>query len=178
MKNLFTLIFIFMMLSFGLSSQNNSLKPSDLITKAAKSNQTENFTLFNLSSDRNKGNIPKEIKSYTLLNINKSQVKAITETSSKFISLSIPQEGRNDLTLELVEVNPFASDFKVKLAPSMQEVQVETGKHYRGIVKGQKMSIAAVSVINGEIIGFVSHPMATGNLIIGKLENDDRHILY
>jgi len=178
MKSLFALICFFILLSFGLTSQNKSLKPSDLVAKAAINTPLETFAVFNLSSDRTSLNIPKEIKSYSLLNINKTEVKTITETSAKFISLNIPQDGRSDITLELVEVNPFASDFIVKVAPSMQEVRVETGKHYRGIIRGQKLSVAAVSIINGEIIGFVSHPMATGNLIIGKLENDERHILY
>ena len=178
MKSLFAFICFFALINFGIHSQSTSLKPSDLVAKAISSNTKQNFTVFSVSSDRSNVRIPKEIESYSLLNVNKSQVNALEATNAGLVTLSIPQEGRADIALELVEVHPFAADFSVKIAPTMETVKVNTGKHYRGIIKGQKSSVAAVSVINGEIIGFISHPMAKGNLVIGKLENDTRHILY
>jgi Metallo-peptidase family M12/Secretion system C-terminal sorting domain len=179
MNNLFAFIIcLFTLISNNISGQAQSLKPSDLVAKAITSHSKESFSIFNISTNRSNPSIPKEIKSYSLLDINKSQLNALVASDVALISLVIPQEGRNDLTLELVEVHPFAENFSVKVAPSMQSIKVETGKHYRGIIKGQRSSVVALSVINGEITGFVSHPMATGNLIIGKLENDQRHILY
>ena len=161
-----------------ISAQQNSFKPNLLVQEAKKSQKSVPVELFKLSKTRNDVNIPKEIESYSILDMDPESLKKFRKEKSNFISLTIPQEGRSDLTLELVEVQPFAEGFVVKTAPLMQIVEVNPGKHYRGIIKGQARSIAAISIFDDQIMGFISHPSATGNLVIGKLENSPEHILY
>ena len=178
MKKFFVSVFVVLTTFLTISAQQNSLKPNLLIQEAKKSQKSLPVELFKISKTRNDVNIPKEIESYSILDIDREGLKKFRKEKSNFISLTIPQEGRSDLTLELVEVQPFAEGFTVKTAPSMQIVEVNTGKHYRGIIKGQERSIAAISIFDDQIMGFISHPSATGNLVIGKLENSPEHILY
>ena len=178
MKKFFVSVFVVLTTFLTISAQQNSLKPNLLVQEAKKFKKSLPVELFKISKTRNDVNIPKEIESYSILDIDREGLKKFRKEKSNFISLTIPQEGRSDLTLELVEVQPFAEGFTVKTAPSMQIVEVNTGKHYRGIIKGQERSIAAISIFDDQIMGFISHPSATGNLVIGKLENSPEHILY
>ena len=175
--NLKAIFLCFFILLFS-ASHAQSLKPKSLVENARSTFQQVEVKLFNLSSERNSIKIPDEIKEYSILSIDKRAIQSLTQSRSPFISIKIPQNGRNDISLELVEVNPFSEDFILRTAPSMQIVSFNHGKHYRGIVKGQERSIAAISVFDDQIVGMISHPSATGNLVIGKLENADQHILY
>jgi hypothetical protein len=60
----------------------------------------------------------------------------------------------------------------------MLPVKVASGKHYRGMISGQPGSVASVSFFNNEIMALISHPAASGNIIIGKLDNQSTHIVY
>ena len=175
--NLKAIFLCFFILLFS-ASHAQSLKPKSLVENARSTFQQVEVKLFNLSSERNSIKIPDEIKEYSILSIDKRAIQSLTQSRSPFISIKIPQNGRNDISLELVEVNPFSEDFILRTAPSMQIVSFNHGKHYRGIVKGQERSIAAISVFDDQIVGMISHPSATGNLVIGKLENAEQHILY
>ena len=175
--NLKAIFLCFFILLFS-ASHAQSLKPKSFVENARSTFQQVEVKLFNLSSERNSIKIPDEIKEYSILSIDKRAIQSLTQSRSPFISIKIPQNGRNDISLELVEVNPFSEDFILRTAPSMQIVSFNHGKHYRGIVKGQERSIAAISVFDDQIVGMISHPSATGNLVIGKLENAEQHILY
>jgi len=156
----------------------NSQKPNQLVSDAKVSLTAIDVDLFALSPNNKRTSIPAEIKTYSLLNLNKTELEKINKKKAPFIHISIPQQGRNDLQLELVEVFPFAPGFSIKTAPSMETITPNVGKHYRGIIKGQERSVAAISIFDDQIMGFVSHPAATGNLIIGKMETSGDHILY
>ena len=156
MKKFFVSVFVVLTTFLTISAQQNSLKPNLLVQEAKKSQKSLPVELFKISKTRNDVNIPKEIESYSILDIDREGLKKFRKEKSNFISLTIPQEGRSDLTLELVEVQPFAEGFTVKTAPSMQIVEVNTGKHYRGIIKGQERSIAAISIFDDQIMGFIS----------------------
>ncbi|MGB4961034.1 MAG: M12 family metallo-peptidase, partial [Saprospiraceae bacterium] len=174
--------FLFILFSFYsitiISAQDKVLKPN-LMVKEAKSSETpENFKVLKLADARNAEIIPAKISSYSILTIDRQSFRQLQSAQTKLINFSIPQDGRNDLALELVEVQPFAEGFSVKMAPSMQTVKYNTGKHYRGIVKGQEKSVAAISIFDDQIMGVVSYPSGTGNLVLGKLEGSENHILY
>jgi hypothetical protein len=178
MKQFFMLLCIFLYSFVSLHAQSSFLKPHQLVAQSKKDLKATPVNLFKISDARNKVKVPNEVKDYTLLTLDKEVLKAISETKSPFIHLTIPQEGRNSINLELVEIFPFAPGFSVKTAPAMQSLKVNTGKHYRGIIKGQERSIAAISIFEDQVMGLVSHPSALGNLVIGRLEGNEEHILY
>ncbi len=171
----FYVTFLFIGTTFG---QNNILKPNLLVRDTKNNMSPASVMLFNLADSRSGEQVPPALKNYSLLTLDKQVLKQVTSQKAPFIELSIPQNGRNSLVLELVEVHPFAEGFEVKTAPEMKAVKVNTGKHYRGIIQGQEKSVAAISIFEDQVMGMISHPSATGNLIIGKLEDSQTHILY
>ncbi len=151
--------------------------PAQLVSQTKKEVNPITCSLFSLGDKRN-STIPGDLKEYTILKLDKRGLASFAQQKAPFLDFAIPQQGRNDLRLELVEVFPFAPDFTVKEAPSMKVVAVKKGKHYRGIIKGQERSIVAISIFEDEITGMISHPAAAGNLVIGKLADAEDHILY
>ena len=178
MKNCFNLLIALILSVLSVSAQSELLKPSSLVKDARRSHNQVSLNPFLISSERSGTPIPSEIETYSLLSLDRQAVKTLSKTKSPFISLTIPQSGRNNIVLDLVEVNPFSDDFILRAAPSMEIMHVDHGKHYRGIIRDQDKSVAAVSIYGDQIMGIISHPAATGNLVIGKLENSDQHILY
>jgi Metallo-peptidase family M12/Secretion system C-terminal sorting domain len=168
---------VFSCIWFSMLGQSETLRPAQLVAQTKKEFVPTKTTLFTVGDKRNMS-LPAALKEYTILHLDDRALTQFNQEKSPMIELSIPQQGRNNLTLELVEVFPFAPDFTVREAPSMKEVKVNKGKHYRGIIKGQEKSIVAISVFDDEVSGMISHPAAAGNLVIGKLADSDDHILY
>ncbi|MBK8921365.1 MAG: fibronectin type III domain-containing protein [Saprospirales bacterium] len=96
------------------------------------------------------------------------------------ISLEIPYHGEV-LVLDLVETNFQTTDFTVVTNQSAgQTVPYTSGRHFRGILRGDCRSLAAVSFIQGEMVALISDDRH-GNLVLGKLESTDNvsdYILY
>ncbi|MFN8339478.1 MAG: zinc-dependent metalloprotease [Saprospiraceae bacterium] len=169
---------LFLLATVTFLDAQEVMKPNVLIAETKMNIQAKSVHLFDISKTGNRTSIPKEIKEFSLLRLDKKELSAIHVSKTPFIALSIPQEGRNDLQLELVEVFPFAPGFSVKSAPENQTLDVNVGKHYRGIIKGQERSVVALSVFEDQVMAMISHPSASGNLVLGKLEGSDDHILY
>jgi len=55
--------------------------------------------------------------------------------------------------------------------PSGDLVKVQGGRHYRGIIKGNDKSTAAVSVYDGEVMALITAP-SMGNVVVGKLAGE------
>ncbi|MCC6459503.1 MAG: fibronectin type III domain-containing protein [Saprospiraceae bacterium] len=85
------------------------------------------------------------------------------------------------LTLDLLETNIQTADFSVVTSSSDgRPVSVLPGRHYRGVLRGDGRSLAALSFFQDEIMGLISDDQH-GNLVLGKLENPlnrSEYILY
>ena len=173
--------FNFLILSFmtlSMHSQHAILKPSDLVTEAKKHMSGSKPSLLKSTSNREALNLPSEIKDYTLMDVDRNTVADLLTRKHPFLVLTIPQSNRQDMVLELVEVDIYAEGFSVVEAPAMKPVNSGNGKHYRGVVQGNPGSVAALSVYDGEIMGLVSLPGENGNLVIGKMSDSNTHIMY
>ncbi|MCC6461297.1 MAG: T9SS type A sorting domain-containing protein [Saprospiraceae bacterium] len=116
----------------------------------------------------------------TILTLNAASLKAISNAAPQAIEFALPSTTWGDLTLDLVKVNIFSEGFQVLSDESDAPVKFTPGAYYRGIIKGNNNSLAAISIVNGEVMGFVSSE-SLGNLVIGKMEGinpQNKHILY
>ena len=100
-------------------------------------------------------------------------LKQIEAEKSSFLSFEIPAQ--IPLLVELIPIEIFSPTYKV-LNANNEEVKVELGMHYQGIVKGDKNSVVAISIANGEISGYISNNK--GNFVLGKLKNSSQYIYY
>ncbi len=105
-------------------------------------------------------------------------MKSFVISSPEEMSLQIPRADK-PLILELVKVNITSDDFSIIEMPSGKLIKPDYEiSHYKGIVKDNPKSIAAITIFNGEISGIISLPNDIGNMVLSKLDNSDEHILY
>jgi len=153
------------------------IHPAIQVVKAKEISRPEKVALFKPIADRS-SEVLSVLQSYTLMSLDNEALGKLTNQKAPFIELSIPTPNQKDIEVELVEVHPFSPDFKVRIAPSMEEVQVGQGEYYRGIVKGEEGSIVALSIVDGEVAGLISSPSLSGNMVIGKLKQSDNYVIY
>ncbi len=172
MKHYFSLLLLFLIIGVGKSQSST---PFQLVESTKKTTDLTKVDFLNNSS-RNNQNIPAEIQEYQLFSIDKNSIQNLLRSTTKAISFEVPVEGRNPFQLELVEVElPL---FLVKTAPSMEVVKYRGGKHYRGIVKGDAKSVAALSLFDDQVMLLVSETRSNGNWVLGKLDDHEDHIFY
>ncbi len=170
--------FIFILVGYTLTAQEKSITPLDLVSEAKQQQQPTSINPFQVVAQADRSVVPTEVGDYTLLKMDRNLSNQILKNHYPFITLTIPQTGRNNLTLELVEVKPMTEDFMLRVAPSMEIMPISKAKHYRGIIQGAEKSIAAISFFEDEVMGVISHPAASGNIVLGNLDNSDQIILY
>jgi hypothetical protein len=117
----------------------------------------------------------------SLYDLDKAAAATLLREQSPSLTLPLPDGGGGTLELELVRVDIFAPGFSVATSkPTDENVAEGLGVHYRGIVKGDERSLAAVSVYKNEVMGFYSTE-AGGNSVLGRLGGTnpyDKHVLY
>lgn len=115
----------------------------------------------------------------TTLQLNRGSVNRLLNSPNPALTLTIPVAGGPAIQLELARVEVTTSDFAVGTrgnAPQ-EDIQVESGVHYRGVIKGNENSLAAISIFRDEISGFVSDE--SGNWVIGRMDDGSSdHIIY
>lgn len=175
MKHLFlsfSLLFFFSILAISQRTINDDLQEVKQKIVPFKSSP------FYINHSRNSIEIHESLKDYSLLNLDRRFFEELSSKRIPYLLLTLPQSGRNDITLELVESDLLDEEFSVVLAPEMKRIQHRPIKHYKGIIQGQDKSFAAISILENEIMGIISHPSASGSLVLGKLEGSDSHVLY
>ena len=115
------------------------------------------------------------------LSLDHSATDSLLDEKPDFLTLPVPRVKGGTVELELVKVDIFAPGFSVKTSvPTNEPLQKALGVHYRGIVKDNPRSLAAISVFENEIMGFYSSE-GDGNTVLGRLKGDNPtglHVLY
>jgi hypothetical protein len=105
----------------------------------------------------------------------------VLQEKATSMTLPVPDGKGGSVELELVRAEIFAPGFAVKTSrPTGERLEESFGVHYRGVVKGDERSLAAVSFFKNEVMGFYSTE-AGGNSVLGRLGGnnpDGKHILY
>ncbi len=153
--------------------QGQTLKPKTLIKSIDSYTSVDLFSLDNSRSV----SIPADIEDYTVLALNNASISSLLQSRIAGVSLSILQDSgeKINLKLGLVDIQPEGS--YVISQPSGELVKVNPGKHYRGIVAGDESSLVSFSIYEDEVMGLILSD-DLGNLVIGKLEDSESHIIY
>ncbi|MDY8135685.1 M12 family metallo-peptidase [Aquimarina sp. 2201CG5-10] len=174
---LMIVIAFFTMIGF---SQTQPHKPSQRIQQEKASGATfENLNLFTIiDHQKTKQQIPSELKEYTVFSFNQQKLTSFKSNAPVTMNLQVPGQ-KSGMSLELVKVDITTDDFRIVEMPSGKVIQ-QTNKalHYRGIVKGNPNSIAAISFFDNEISGIISVGEESGNLVLGQLKGSKNQIIY
>lgn len=175
MKNVFTILLTLCV--FALWGQG-ALTPLELVrAEQAAGEPFPQHTVLQASNERVdlKDEAP---RTYELLELAPEAYSQLLAQQPDRMTLNVPSETYPGLQLELVRVDIFAEGFQVVESQTQQPAGVSYGLHYRGIVRGDESSIAALSFFeNGDIMGIVSAE-ATGNLVLGQLQERSHQGLF
>jgi Metallo-peptidase family M12/Fibronectin type III domain/Secretion system C-terminal sorting domain len=142
-------------------------KPVDLVRGALQRNAaftTLDIPLSKTATDAYAPTMKHQVKEYSLFTFNRSENATLKEGIPLEVSLYAAE---GNITLQLVPVNIFSDRFSA--VTSSGEKLRTTGWFYQGIIKGNENSVAAISIFEDEIAGFISS--SKGNFVVGKLRN-------
>lgn len=100
--------------------------------------------------------------------------RRVKRTANDLISVPIPVD-TGTVILDLYKFKPLAEDFKVITASGSVTQHEEV--YYRGVIRGDDRSIAAVSLLENELMGVISSHRY-GNIVIGKDQTQGLHVSY
>ncbi len=167
-----------LLVAVSLFAQGEIIKPIDLVNAKKTTTTFQEVSLFAKVNNKQAIPIPTELSEATLLTIEPSAIAELRSSQFQSITLSLPVEGKSDILLDLVEVDIFADGFKVYEAPSMNYIKYQNGKHFRGVVRDAESSAVAISIFENEVMGLITSNRIQGNFVLGKLTDNDAHILY
>ena len=101
-------------------------------------------------------------------------IQALLDQNPDYLTLVLPGLQGGVVELELTRVNLFAEGFRAVAsdAPTLP-MTLDRAGHYRGIVRGDRDSLAAVSVFHDEIMG-IYRTAADGAVVLGRVEGGAR----
>ncbi len=178
-----TLVFVLLLVRCFAQQNEFPLAPADLVQHGKNQGYIfENAHLFvPLSAQQAPdGELKNRLNDYQLLRLEPQGLRLFQQRMPVATTFAVPAAAGNTIELELVQVNLFSDDFQVLESHSTAPVEIAHGLHYRGVVKGDPNSFAAVSIFNDRVMGLISSP-SLGNLVLGKLEEpgyDYQHVLY
>src|SRR5690606_8099729 len=118
------------------------------------------------------------VENATLATLNVSQINDIVTHRYPYIEVSIPYNGQN-VTVQLFKDDILAQGFHVD-TPKRMNVEYQPGVYYKGIVKNNPESVAALSFFDGELTGIISNDEFS-SLVIGRVQspgNTSEFIIY
>ena len=120
------------------------------------------------------------VEKAVLLSWNAALVQNFRTHAGTPVTLTLPFENGNTITLDLVPAKNLTNDFEVRVASDgfSQPQNVDKGVHYWGTVSGDPATLVAISVFENEVMGAIT--TADAHYVIGAIANatDKTHILY
>ena len=104
---------------------------------------------------------------YQSLELKQEALQTLRRSAPQRLTLALPYNGRQ-LELEMEKVKITSSDFKVTEARadgSRREVEVPVGVYYQGRIKGDTRSLAAISILDNQVMGIIADD--NGNHVLG-----------
>ncbi len=126
------------------------------------------------------GELGSVLRNGTVMSLDAKALGAVRRERPETISLALPAFADGPVVLDLVRVDLFAAGFTAVSASGEAIPAKALGDHYRGVVRGDAESMAAISLFDGEIAGFATSPRV-GYQVIGRLEGNNptnKHVLY
>ncbi|TXB62080.1 M12 family metallo-peptidase [Phaeodactylibacter luteus] len=182
----FIMIAAALLAALGCYAQS-PLKPADLVAQASVSTSFIRYEPFRaVRTKRAEGSAaglrPADVQ---WLEADMERLSQLQMEKPSAIRLALPGiAGRSGIALLLVEVAPALPGFVPRRASDGRPLpRSASGAHYQGTVEGVPGSLAAVSVVEGEIMGLISWP-GGGNWVLGRRPNARQaaggggHVLY
>src|SRR5690606_27231641 len=138
-------------------------------TKVQELNSQKEFKSYDLFSVDN--NVYKATKYFTsatdvtVLNLDETQLQRLLTEAPEYIEVTIPYYNEM-VEVELFKQNIFTESFIAKDEQG-NLLDFTLGEYYRGAIKGDHESLAAISFFEGDVMGVISS-YEHGNITVGR----------
>ena len=153
-------------------------KVAKVVGELQKENKSfVNYSLFTINSNYS-SELRKSVDTATIVSLSLTETNNIVDFKSDYIEITIPYDGEL-IPVLLYKVQLHADGYQVD-SDKDQSLTVESGVHYRGIIKNDPSSLASFNFYKNQISGMVSNGKYK-NLVIGKIDspgNIDNYIIY
>ncbi len=180
MKNVIYITFLGLLFVITMARGQDSSPLAKRVAEAKTLHQiTDLLTPDNMSA--RKVALTQQVRDAQYFRYNKEVAQQLLGSSPREgLSVALPSRGRSQqgMTLDLVEVSPSFYDYVVTTSSGERHHgDPSKGKHYRGVVRGKENeSLVALSLYEEEMMGVIS--VDGGNFNLGKLKEEETHILY
>ena len=161
-----------------LANAQSAMRPNDLVEARIKTNVAfKTIRLFERAPELRSE--PQVVNGLWMF-LNMASIIPLQRERPLALSLPLPNTDGTMMELELVQVDIFSGDFAVQFAEQTHTpFNKVTGLFYQGRIKGQPKSVAAISIFNNEVTGFISSP-EEGNRVLGHYKGADPrlHLLH
>lgn len=161
----------------------SKLRVNDLIETKTALYKFKTYAPFRFIADgiKNSG-LEAYIKKASVMQIDYLELKKLRESKPENIILDIPISEKENITLELTEMNILAPGFKVVDISNrgVQPVQYTPGIYYRGRIKNHEGSIASISIFDDHIMGILADENGNYNLgpILDNKQMTSKYVIY
>lgn len=132
-----------------------------------------------LTLTQERSDLQNAVDNATVLETDEAALNHLLTTTPLTLTFSVPNAYGEKLELELVKVDVLTPEFSLGTlgANAQENVPYTPGVHYRGIVRDDPHSLAAVSIFSDGIMAMVTDE--SGTYQIGRMEDGSgQHILY
>lgn len=141
----------------------------------AKNQKFNSYELFTVNSSQKSEKYQTSATDVTVLQMNDEQLLKLVKEGPELISVTIPYQDEL-VEVELYKANNFTESF-IARDEQGNVLDFELGQYYRGAVKGDYTSLAAISFFKDDVIGVIS-THEHGNIILGKSTDKQDYITY
>ena len=176
----YTTLLLVLVVSCSLWAQKTNQKPDEVVNAFKMHQNLETVQILNHSELKSQSNLPSILEEYEIFQLDLEQINDLFTQRTQGLVMELSY-GDEILDLELIQKDLYSPGFTVTEMPSGRVVDLSSldrGLHYQGVIAGKKGSIVALSVFRNEISAVMSWPGSNGNMVLGKLENSEDHILY
>jgi hypothetical protein len=179
MRNIFRLLVVFFCALPSLAQTIDvELKP---IAREIAFRQQNKVTfaqqkgLFTLSTDvAKKTTLATQVADASVLELQPQVLQNLVAQKTLNLELTVPTT-KGNLELQLYEADIYNEGFAITTSDG-QTFTKPTGQHYRGIIKGDNQSLAAISIYENEVMGMVADK--NGTYVLGRTGNSGNSYVF
>ena len=191
MKNILaTCLLLFIYICVFSQNNNNSPKNEGLHFKPISIDilraqfRNEKFISYNIFSNSNieinselNNELSSVVDSFAVISIDSIVINKLCNDEPNYLALSLKNYDGISIDLLLMKHKIGFDGTKIKSASKVNvDEKKALGIHYWGIIKSDPNATVAISVFENNVMGLICSQY--GNIVIGKIENSDKYIVY
>ena len=160
-------------LSVNISTKKEANQTADIINTKKLTSRFKKVDLFTYNKyPKERKSLNDFVRTASTLKLSKEKIRQLNRSAQQNIEFVIPVSKTEKMVLELTQHTILSPDFTLtsKNLSGEKFEQYNPGIYYKGIIKGDNNSIAAISIFEDKVMGVISN--AAGNYNLGEIKSE------